>query len=135
MDLENPFGKEEVIKVATLEPPPFNSFNGSFMCALLGTDCRIYIAARNGIKYMTTIDFPDIKGIECSVKQYDFELPYYNSFWGLPNNPHYRIDEPFPCTYATSTQDTCISDKLFISPNPATNIITIHDGPRSAYVI
>ena len=135
VDLQNPSGEEELIEVASLELPPPNSFSGTFGSAMLGPDCRIYITARNGIKYLTTIDYPDIKGLDCTVKQYDFELPFYNFILSIPNNPHYRIDEPFPCTYATSTQDTWISDKLLLSPNPTNNVLTIKESQNSAYVI
>lgn len=129
VDLEEPTLAEGLILIDTLRspPPPYGiTWTGTFAYAMLGPDCRIYISAWNGTKWLTTIDYPDEKGIACNVQQYTFELPYANFISAIPNLPHYRSYVDSPCRAPSSTKKPVVSEDGFnIYPNPASQTVNI----------
>jgi PKD repeat protein len=56
-----------------------------------GPDGKIYtMSSGTSNKYLSTIEFPDEKGINCDVRQHSVKLPT-NVFRTIPNFPNYRL--------------------------------------------
>jgi len=70
----------------------FTSEKGSLYFQQLAPDARIYIASPFGHKYLSTIHYPDKKGLECGFKAHDLKLPLLRqNYAGLPNYSNYRL--------------------------------------------
>lgn len=53
---------------------------------------RIYIGSTGSHAFLSTIHFPDKKGIDCDFQAYDFKFPKnHENDRGLPNLPNYRL--------------------------------------------
>lgn len=65
-------------------------FPTTFFAAQLAPDGRIYVISPNGVPVMHRIEYPNLSGEECLVKQHSVRLPTLNSF-SIPNNPNYRL--------------------------------------------
>jgi len=108
-----------------LDPFPTNFF----LCNL-GPDCRIYINSTNGVKSMHVIRYPDRKGLACRVAQHAIKLPTYNAA-SMPNFPHYRVDEPWPCDstigvrLVTSSYVPKQMVEFEVYPNPARDVLNL----------
>ncbi|MEP7196815.1 MAG: T9SS type A sorting domain-containing protein [Saprospiraceae bacterium] len=112
----------------------FDPYPTTFLQMILGPDCRIYMSTYGGNRYLHVILYPDIKGKKCKFVQRGLKLPARNSF-ALPNNPHYRVDEPWPCdSTITIPLNTSVTDPeegvfrkgdLLIYPQPASEFIII----------
>ena len=81
-----------------------------------------------GSDYLHVIEYPDLKGKACNVKQHAIKLNIVNAFTA-PNFPNYRLGplKGSPCdTLHVANKDITIDDfeiKLF--PNPANDHIKI----------
>ena len=64
---------------------------------MLGPNCKIYIASKLGSSHFSTIESPDEKGADCNFQALGLKLIYSSGGGGVPNLPHYRVDEPYPC--------------------------------------
>jgi len=60
-----------------------------FCISQLGPDGKIYISSWNPNRVLTTIDYPDRKGVDCLVNQHSVHLPTLNR--SVPNHPNYRL--------------------------------------------
>ena len=60
-----------------------------FCVSQLAPDGKIYISSWAPNRVLTTIDYPDQKGVECSVNQHSVHLPTLNR--SVPNHPNYRL--------------------------------------------
>lgn len=70
----------------------FTSEKGSLYFQQLAPNRRIYIASPFGHKYLSTIHYPDRKGLECGFKAHDFQMPLLRqNYGGLSNYPNYRL--------------------------------------------
>ena len=105
------------------DPFPIN-----FYLCNLGPDCRIYIISNNGVQYMHVIEFPDRKGLACNVRQHAIKLPTHNAA-SMPNFPHFRVDEEWPCDSTIGLRLTPVIDlpegtiTFEIYPNPADDVL------------
>lgn len=111
----------------------FDPYPTTFLLMQLGPDCRIYMSTYGGNRYLHVILYPDRKGNECKFVQRGLKLIARNAF-ALPNNPHYRVDEPWPCdsTIRIPLNTTYVEDinksengGLLIYPQPASQYIKI----------
>lgn len=112
----------------------YDPYPTTFLLMQLGPDCRIYMSTYGGNRYLHTILYPDRKGKACQFVQRGLKLPARNSF-ALPNNPHYRVDEPWPCDSTIRIPlNTSVADPeegvfrqgdLLIYPQPANDYILI----------
>ena len=105
-------------------------FPTNFYLCNLGPDCRIYINSLNGVKSMHVIQYPDRKGLACQVAQHAIHLPTFNGIT-MPNFPHYRMDEEWPCDSTIGVQLTTSLElpeqrvEFQINPNPADDQIIL----------
>ena len=103
-------------------------FPTSFYLCNLGPDCRIYINTSNGVQYMHVIEYPDRKGLACNVRQHAIKLPTHNAA-SMPNFPHFRVDEEWPCDSTIGLRLTPVIDlpegtiTFEIYPNPADDVL------------
>lgn len=112
----------------------FDPYPTTFLLMQLGPDCRIYMSTYGGNRYLHTILYPDRKGKACQFVQRGLKLPARNSF-ALPNNPHYRVDEAWPCDSTIRIPlNTSVADPeegvfrkgdLLIYPQPANEYILL----------
>lgn len=96
---------------------------------VLGPDCRIYMVSNYVQACMNVIMNPNRKGTNCDFIQQGIKLPYYNHS-SIPNFPHYRIDEPYPCDstikfLSTQIDEFDFSSSLIYYPNPVSDQLTI----------
>lgn len=70
----------------------------SFYAMALGPDQRIYMTAANAVNVLHRIEYPDLPGAACTLKQHSVPLAAHMSFW-LPNIPNFRLYdwEDSPC--------------------------------------
>lgn len=79
---------------------------------------------------LSVINDPDIVGSGCNLAMYSFYLGGKRTYWGLPNNPDYDLGpiSGSPCdtlfNYIKSQEFE--SPKLFLSPNPAQDVLFIN---------
>lgn len=105
-------------------------FPTNYYLCNLGPDCRIYINSNNGVQSMHVIKYPDRKGLACEVAQHAIRMPAYNA-GSMPNFPHYRIDEEWPCDSTIgvklTTSITLPTERVEIqvSPNPAEDVLNL----------
>lgn len=96
---------------------------------VLGPDCRIYMVSNYQQTCMNVIMYPNKKGKECRFVQQAIRFPYLNHS-SIPNFPHYRIDEPYPCDSTikfnlTQVEDYNFSSQLVYYPNPVQEQLNI----------
>ncbi|MEP7195967.1 MAG: T9SS type A sorting domain-containing protein [Saprospiraceae bacterium] len=96
---------------------------------VLGPDCRIYMVSNYQQTCMNVIMHPNNKGTACEFVQQAIQLPFLNHS-SIPNFPHFRIDEPYPCEstikFLTSQIDEFdFSSSLVYYPNPITDHLNI----------
>lgn len=96
----------------------------------LGPDCRIYLSSSTNYSYL--IKYPDRKGSACEFVQQGLKLPS-NYFIGLPNNPHYRVDEAWPCD-STIKLDLGTSNGYDSNNKPTFGSIFIYPQPACDYL-
>ncbi|MFN8331149.1 MAG: T9SS type A sorting domain-containing protein [Saprospiraceae bacterium] len=106
----------------------------SFGPMVLGPDCRIYMVSNYQQKCMNMILNPNGEGSDCGFVQQAIRLPYLNHS-SIPNFPHYRIDEPYPCDSSIRFELSVLEDfdftkSIMVFPNPAKE--QIHIGFPSA---
>ncbi len=112
-------------------------FPTTFHAMALAPDGKIYMAPPNGIYYLHAIHAPNEPSIACDFRQHNISLPTSNKRY-LPNFPNYRLyDMPgSPCDTLgiTNTEQlpTAARAKIWLSPNPASEIIQIHFPQPSA---
>lgn len=120
LDEEDPYdGLEHIAHRDSFADGPFLM---KFYLAQLAPDCKIYINTTNGSTYLHVIENPDEKGKACNFEQHSFKLPN-QYFGGLPNFPHFRIDEDQVCdpTITAIARPIVIKkNELKIFPNPYT---------------
>lgn len=112
----------------------FDPYPATYMQMALGPDCRIYITAGGGNRYLHVIMNPNRKGKECNLINRGLKLPTRNSH-ATTNFPHYRVDDPYPCDSTISIPlNTDVDNEIkfrkgdiFIYPNPVANEMHIHD--------
>lgn len=133
VDLEEPDSTKAIDTIGVYDYF-FDPYPTTFLLMMLGPDCRIYMSTYGGNRYLHTILYPDRKGKACQFVQRGLKLPARNAF-ALPNNPHYRVDEPWPCdstiTIPLNTSVINPEDGVFrkgdllIYPQPANDYILI----------
>lgn len=137
----------EVLQVDLEEPDPskavdtvgvfdwfFDPYATTYKQMALGPDCRIYIASSGGNQYLHVILYPDRKGKECQLINRGLKLPTRNAN-AIPNFPHYRVDEPYPCDSTIRIKLNTDVDEAFkfregeilMYPNPVKSGLVIHD--------
>ena len=110
----------------------FEPYPTTYLQMALGPDCRIYISTYGGNRYLHVIMYPNNKGKACQLINRGLKLPSRNSF-AIPNNPHYRVDDPYPCdstiaihlNVGTQDQEEGVyrSSDLMIYPIPAEDLL------------
>ncbi|MEP7195524.1 MAG: T9SS type A sorting domain-containing protein [Saprospiraceae bacterium] len=75
---------------------PISKTSSAYYNLLLGPDCRIYMNTPGSVTCMHVINSPDRKGKACNFVEQGIMLPYRNGI-NIPNFPHYRIDNTYPC--------------------------------------
>lgn len=102
------------------------NFPPNYFKAQLAPDCRIYIAANNGVSCLTLINYPNLIGKKCEVVNGGLTLPFkiYN-FRTLPNHPNYRLGTGEVCDstllFPVATNEVLAhftTAKVFAYPNP-----------------
>ena len=118
--------KEAYVKIGSYNPGSEGSPYKDLMFGMLGPNCKIYIASKLGSSHFSTIESPDEKGASCNFQALGLKLIYSSGGGGVPNLPHYRVDEPYPCdrTLANGWQLPEIVD-LSIAPNPVSDQIVL----------
>ena len=113
-------------KIGSYNPGSEGSPYKDLMFGMLGPNCKIYIASKLGSSHFSTIESPDEKGAACNFQALGLKLIYSSGGGGVPNLPHYRVDEPYPCdrTLGNGWQLPEIVD-FSIAPNPVSDQITI----------
>ncbi len=85
---------------------------GSLFAQRTGPDHRTYINSPLGHNYLSTIHFPDKKGVECQFMAHDLLLPEgRQNYRGLPNYPNYRL----------GPMDDSLCDTLHLDNIPVSN--------------
>jgi hypothetical protein len=93
----------------------------SFFNMYRASNGKIYITSGNSVQHIHEMNFPDLAGIACDVKQHDINL---NGIWYLravPNHPNYYLGAltGSPCDTLTSIGELPEQDFRFsVSPNP-----------------
>ena len=128
IDLWAPDLKEAYVKVGSYNTGADGTAYKDLMFGMLGPNCKIYISSKLGSGHFSTIESPDEKGPACNFQALGLKLIYSSGAGGVPNLPHYRVDEPYPCdrTLGNVWQLPEIIT-LSISPNPVSDqfVITI----------
>lgn len=97
----------------------------TFLSAMLGPDCKVYITATNDTYYFSTIEKPDEKGKYCNFKNLGLKLIYSKFIGSIPNFPHFRVDEPYPCDKTISSSFYPTIYELALYPNPAVDRVKV----------
>ncbi|MBK8699620.1 MAG: T9SS type A sorting domain-containing protein [Saprospiraceae bacterium] len=116
-----------IIKVGEYSSETSESSRQTFLYGMLAPDCKIYITSTFGSNYFSAIDYPDEKGEECGFNIFGLQLAYYNFIAAIPNFPHFRVDDSYPCdrnvSYYFGIPEV---HKLLVYPNPSSAWIDIH---------
>lgn len=90
----------------------FTPEKGTLYFQQIAPDGKIYIGSPLGHNYLSTIHYPNRKGIECGFKEHDFPMPLLRqNYAGLSNYPNYRL--------GSNDESTC--DTLGIDNIPIAN--------------
>ena len=133
VDLEEPDQSKAVDTVGVFDWF-FEPYATTYQQMALGPDCRIYIASGGGNQYLHVILYPNRKGKECQLINRGLKLPTRNAN-AIPNFPHYRVDEPYPCDSTIRIQlNTDVEEEfkfregdILMYPNPVKSELVIHD--------
>jgi hypothetical protein len=89
----------------------------NFFLAQNAPDGKIYLANPAGLRYLNTIEHPNLKGKACEVKKQSVHLPRI-TFATLPNYPNFRLGAlaRSPCDTLYGAKGTFVGVKLY--PNP-----------------
>ncbi len=120
-----------IVKVATAREDIGTWFEQNFGSATLGPDCKVYVAPGSGSRAMHVIHKPDLKGIECDVRQQDVKFFYSRSNAYLHSYINYNIDEERYCDPTITMYDaTQLPDHLDIkiAPNPTSDYIIVQNA-------
>ena len=115
-----------------------------------GPDCRIYVSAQNGTKFMHVIHHPERRGVACEVQQ-NIEIPAFN-FGSTPNFPNYRLGtgpvcdstKVFPPGLLTAVEEAAMELEkeflhVYVYPNPTSGDLSIeldqNLGPNTSFVL
>jgi len=112
----------------------FDPYPTTFLQMMLGPDCRIYISTYGGNQYLHVILYPNRKGKKCQLINRALKLPTRNAN-AIPNFPHYRVDEAYPCDSTIRIQLNTEVDELYkfknaeimMYPNPAGAELVLYD--------
>jgi len=112
----------------------FDPYATTYKQMALGPDCRLYISTSGGNRYLHVIMHPDRKGKECMLINRGLKLPTRNAN-AIPNFPHYRVDEAYPCDSTIRIQLNTAVDELYkfknaeimLYPNPAGSELVLYD--------
>lgn len=131
VDLQEPDSTKAIDTVGVFDNF-FEPYPTTYLQMALGPDCRIYISTYGGNRYLHVIMYPNNKGKACQLINRGLKLPSRNSF-AIPNNPHYRVDDPYPCdstiaihlNVGTQDQEEGVyrSNDLMIYPIPAEDLL------------
>ncbi len=133
VDLEEPDQSKAVDTVGVFDWF-FELYATTYQQMALGPDCRIYIASGGGNQYLHVILYPNRKGKECQLINRGLKLPTRNAN-AIPNFPHYRVDEPYPCDSTIRIKLNTDVDEAFkfregeilMYPNPVKTELIVHD--------
>ncbi len=109
----------------------FISVQGTYFYTMfLAADNRIYVTSMTSVVHQHVINYPDSAGMACDVQQHSLQIPCLNS-GSVPNHPNYFLGAASGTicdSLTTSIHESKFSLKkpLSISPNPATNFITVN---------
>jgi hypothetical protein len=97
----------------------------NFGFSQLGGDDKIYISSTSTSFHLSIIESPDIEGVGCGLKQFNFKVLTNNA--GLPNYPNYELG--IDTCWRNSVQDLTI-DGISLYPNPSSDLIHVSFGNR-----
>ncbi len=120
-----------IVKVATAREDIGTWFEQNFGSATLGPDCKVYVAPASGSRAMHVIHKPDLKGLDCDVRQQDVKFFYSRSNAYLHSYINYNIDEERYCDPTITMYDaTQLPDHLDIkiAPNPSSDYIIVQNA-------
>lgn len=106
---------------------PISMTSTAYFELQMGPDCKIYMNSPGTVTCLHVINHPDRKGKACDFVEAGVMLPsrHGNS---IPNFPHYRIDNPYPCDSTIITSFIDIPNDAIrcnINPNPASEYLEI----------
>lgn len=87
----------------------------------LGPDGKIYISTGNSADKLHYIEFPDLKGMACNVRQHALQLPTIQ--FGIPSFPNFRLGKADEPCVSNVKENELNSVKLY--PNPARDYLII----------
>ena len=108
-----------------------SSLGTKFAYIIQGPDGRVYIKPPGPTSSIHVINRPNIKGVDCDVKQHFIEFP--NPYGNPPNHPNYRLGplDGSPCD-TLSINNHPLAD---FRPDPSdTNHLAIHFWDVSSYL-
>ncbi|MCC6816526.1 MAG: T9SS type A sorting domain-containing protein [Saprospiraceae bacterium] len=101
---------------------------------VIGPDCRIYMVSNYQQTCMNIIMNPNEYGRSCNFIQQGIRFPHLNH-GSIPNFPHFRIDETYPCDSTirwdlSEVHDWNFSTNITIFPNPVeSNLNVVFPNP------
>ncbi|MBK8699623.1 MAG: T9SS type A sorting domain-containing protein [Saprospiraceae bacterium] len=126
VDLSVPDLKDGYVKIGSYNPGSESSPYKDLMFGMLGPNCKIYISSKLGSSHFSTIESPDEKGAACNFQALGLKLIYSSGGGGVPNLPHYRVDDPYPCDRTLgNVWNLPEIEEMLISPNPVSDQIVI----------
>ncbi len=120
-----------IVKVATAREDIGTWFEQNFGSATLGPDCKVYVAPASGSSALHVIHKPDLKGLDCDVRQQDVKFFYPRSNGYLHSYINYNIDEERYCDPTITMYDaTQLPDHLDIkiAPNPSSDYTIVQNA-------
>ena len=93
----------------------------------IGPDNKIYISNNNDLGqtdslnlHLSIIENPDILGVGCNFSPYSFYLGDKSTYYGLPNNPNYKLGASLTIDSAKAGNDTIICQgQIVVLGSPA----------------
>lgn len=118
------------VKIATTDyfvDPEFG-YHVSFYLPVLAPDNKIYIIGNNSVKYLHTIENPDLAGLASNLQQHNILLPT-SIILTIPNRVNFNLG-PVTGSICDSLmlplkKVDVSDDRILIYPNPFTNILQI----------
>jgi hypothetical protein len=107
---------------------PFPISNPSYLVAqyfcrpMLAPDNKVYVVSGDYTQMMTTIESPDMQGVNCNAIQHNIILPTMNRE-SVPNYTNYKLGS-LNCTVSTEKEETK-QKNIKILPNPTTGALTL----------
>lgn len=115
-----------------------------FSQAALTPDCKILISSAANTSTLHVINHPDRQGAACDFVQRGIPLPQRTAEYSMPNFPHYRVDEAWPCD-STIVDGGIVSSvdpspplpvrqqELTLYPNPTVRFVTMEEATVGDY--